>query len=203
MEIWHHLPSDHQAHSQQQEVWEQQEKSEYRFSAMMMITVPIDFLSHGATSAQWPCGNGGPIRSEYMTVTTATPTDVDAWLWNRRDLSAARLPKLAPAMFARRRGSSSSAGAKRGEIIAGVHGEGNVPLSICTSGYSSAYHYPLKEGTNYTNRADHNWEWSCTVMCNSVCPLTAASIDIWIKSNQQWLLIFSLWTHMMSCAAII
>lgn len=129
----------------------------------------------------WLCNDlVGPILwSDHITASTLALTTLVAGLH----------PDVSREVGSRhvRRGSSSSAGAKRGEIIAGVHGEGNVPLSVRTSAYSSAYHYPLKEGGNYTNRADHNWERSCTVICNWVCPLTAASIDIWIKSHQQWL----------------
>lgn len=99
----------------------------------------------------------------------------------RHQLSAARSWALPPSMFARRRGSGSSAGAKRGEIMAGVHAEGNVPLSVCTPGYSSAYHYPLKDGTNYTNMADHNWE--------------AVRRCRYLESNQQWLLDISPRSH--------
>lgn len=42
--------------------------------------------------------------------------------------------------------------------MAGVDGEGNVPLSVRTPAYNSAYYYPLKDGTNHKNRADHNLE---------------------------------------------
>lgn len=132
----------------------------------------------------WLCNDlvGLILWSDHITASTLTLTTLVAWL--HPDVSRALLEVGSRHV---RRGSSSSAGAKRGEIIAGVHGEGNVPLSVRTSAYSSAYHYPLKEGGNYTNRADHNWERSCTVICNWVCPLTAASIDIWIKSHQQCL----------------
>lgn len=47
---------------------------------------------------------------------------------------------------------------------------GNVPLSVRTSAYSSAYHYPLKEGSNYANRDDHNWDRSCTAMMSASLP---------------------------------
>lgn len=66
------------------------------------------------------CGIMGP------DLVVRLPTALVAWL--RPDMSC---QQGAPeATFGRRRGSRSSAGTKCGEIIAGVHGEGNVPLSV-------------------------------------------------------------------------
>lgn len=99
----------------------------------------------------WESGPNGQITSQWAW-----------WHWPHSrygfDQTWARRWTLAPSMFARRRGSSLSAATKCGEIMAGVRGEGNVPLSARTPGYSPAYHYPLKDRTNFTNRANHNWE---------------------------------------------
>lgn len=118
----------------------------------MRITIPTPWLRYDHVGL-W----GLILWSDRTAVSSLALTALVAWL--RPDMSC---QQGAPeATFGRRRGSRSSAGAKRGEMIAGVHGEGNVPMSVRTSAYSSAYHYPLKEGSNYTNRDDHNWDRSC------------------------------------------
>lgn len=88
-----------------------------------------------------------------ITVTLTTP---EAWL--QPDISCQRraCERCLPPCLPGGEVPVHRQAQKRGEIMAGVHAEGNVPLSARTPGYSSAYHYPLKDGTNYTNMADHN-----------------------------------------------
>lgn len=108
----------------------------------MRITTPTSWLRYDHVGL-W----GLILWSDCTAASSLAPTALVAWL--RPDMSC---QQGAPeATFGRRRGSRSSAGAERGEIIAGVHGEGNVPLSVRPCASSSAYHYPLKEGSNCTN----------------------------------------------------
>lgn len=110
---------------------------------------------------------------------------IEAFLWD-----------VGEPLFDQPKAYSSSESIKHGDIITGVHGKWNVSLFLYMSCYSSLCHYPIKEKTNYTNSTDHNWQWSCTVICNSVhsqCHYLNKRAN---KKCVRWLfLVFSVYTH--------
>lgn len=97
---------------------------------------------------------------------------------------AAGRSRRAPAMFAGSRGSSSSAGAKRGEIIGGVHAEGKCPF-VRRWVWFSARRIIIHSKRGPATQTAPTTIGSGAARGSGI--LLAAAIDFPITSNQPWL----------------